>query len=706
MTTVQQNPEPSGQALPAGTRIEEFVIERVLGSGGFGITYLARDARLNRQVVIKENLPVQFCFRDTHSLTVAPRHSQGEDAENFKWSLENFSKEAAMLASLDHPGIVKVLRSFEAFGTAYFVMPFVEGLALDELSKQRDGTSFSEEELCGLLERMLAALGYLHDRGIYHRDIKPGNILITNDGIPVLIDFGSARQRLSERSMTVVESAGYTPFEQLQSRGNVGPWSDLYALGGTLVKVITGETPPKAMDRMRKDPFLPLAERAEMASCFSPGFLQSLDQALAVDEDDRWQEAGEWRAALRAGLNKQADAEGVRSLRAVMPNEQGPTIPPSSEAQPDPAVVAKKEETNLWWGVVALIVLGMFAVAKSIFNDKAEDRARRVVDDSALQKERETADATAALAKAAETRLMKAEQERREMEARQHAEAEQQARDLLENQRLEEERKRQNVGSKAGEQRDFEIAPGVKIAMCWIPPGEFVMGSPAEEAGRGADETQHSVKLTQGFWLAKTETTQGQWQAVMGNNPSSFKGKDLPVETVSWNDIAGPGGFIEKANQGAAGKGRFALPTEAQWEYACQAGTIRPHAGDLVQIAWYYENSRSKTHPVKGKKANGWGLHDMHGNVWEWCSDWYAAYPNGSVTDPQVATSYSHRVIRGGGWSGIANYCRVASRNNFLPTISISDIGFRVARSSAPSPAASGASGTEWPGERRAQAIE
>jgi serine/threonine protein kinase len=127
----------SSQALPAGTRIEEFVIERVLGSGGFGITYLARDVRLNRQVVIKENLPVQFCFRDTHSLTVAPRHSQGEDAENFLWSLENFSKEAAMLASLDHPGIVKVLRSFEAFGTAYFVMPFVEGVTLDEFNPPR-----------------------------------------------------------------------------------------------------------------------------------------------------------------------------------------------------------------------------------------------------------------------------------------------------------------------------------------------------------------------------------------------------------------------------------------------------------------------------------------------------------------------------------------------------------------------------------------
>ena len=292
------DPSANTQSLPPGTRLEEFIIERVLGSGGFGITYLARDGRLNRQVVIKENLPVQFCFRDTTSMTVAPRHSHGDDADNFKWSLENFSKEAAMLASLDHPGIVRMHRSFEAFGTAYFVMPFVEGVSLDDLAKKRLEKPFNEDELSELLKQLLSALDYLHHRGIYHRDIKPANILMTDDGTSVLIDFGSARQRLSERSMTVVESAGYTPFEQLQSRGNVGPWSDLYALGGTLVKVITGEAPPKAMDRMRNDPFPPMVGRAELASRFPKNFLQSLDRALAVDEEDRWQSAGDWMAAV------------------------------------------------------------------------------------------------------------------------------------------------------------------------------------------------------------------------------------------------------------------------------------------------------------------------------------------------------------------------------------------------------------------------
>lgn len=320
MTMGPHDSEPSGQALTAGNRLEEFVIERVLGSGGFGITYLARDTGLNRQVVIKENLPAQFAWRETTTGTVRPRHTTGGDADDFAWSMNNFLKEAETLASLDHPGIVRVLRKFEANGTAYFVMPFVEGVAFDELIKERreNKQSFSEEELKGLLERMLHALAYLHNRGIYHRDIKPGNILISNEGVPALIDFGSARQRLSERSMTVVESAGYTPFEQMQSRGNVGPWSDLYALGATIEKAITSEAPPKAADRIGSDPRVALVTRQDLARNYSRGLLASVDQALAVDGKKRWQSAVEWQEALAAGRVARPRASAThRSPQAV-----------------------------------------------------------------------------------------------------------------------------------------------------------------------------------------------------------------------------------------------------------------------------------------------------------------------------------------------------------------------------------------------------
>jgi serine/threonine protein kinase len=290
------------QALPTGAHLEEFVIERVLGAGGFGITYLARDTSLGRHVVIKENLPSQFAWRETNSGTVRPRHSAASDVQDYQWSMSNFLREAETLASLDHPGIVRVLRKFEARGTAYFVMPFVDGVALDRLIEDRKTKNkpFTEDEINGLTLRMLGALDYLHQRNIYHRDIKPGNILITMDGIPILIDFGSARQRLSERSMTVIESAGYTPFEQLQTRGNIGPWSDLYALGGTLCKALTGEAPPKANDRAFDDPFIAVTKRQELATQYSMEFLQSIDKALAPRIADRWQNAADWMNFLNS----------------------------------------------------------------------------------------------------------------------------------------------------------------------------------------------------------------------------------------------------------------------------------------------------------------------------------------------------------------------------------------------------------------------
>jgi serine/threonine protein kinase len=351
----------STQALPRGTHLEEFVIRKVLGSGGFGITYLAEDRTLQRQVVIKENLPAQFCWRDNRSLTVIPRATSGEDAANFTYSLESFRKEAATLASLNHPGIVKVLRSFEANGTAYFVMPFVEGTTLDEVLRQRIAGKerFSEAELRDILGHLLDALSYLHERGIYHRDLKPGNILMTKAG-PVLIDFGAARQRLSERSLTVIESPGYTPFEQLQSRGKVGPWSDLYALGATMYKAITGETVVKATDRIMDDPQIPLARRDELRGRFSPMLLSSIDRALQPPGSGRFQNVGEWREYLE-GRAAAASPTSVPPRTPASPLSVPPPLPPS----PPPPVSERegKQRRKAWVeNLVAVAVAAVTAV--------------------------------------------------------------------------------------------------------------------------------------------------------------------------------------------------------------------------------------------------------------------------------------------------------------------------------------------------------
>ncbi len=239
------------------------------------------------------------------------------------------------------------------------------------------------------------------------------------------------------------------------------------------------------------------------------------------------------------------------------------------------------------------------------------------------------------------------------------------------------------IGMRAGEERDWEIAPGLNMTFCWCPPGEFLMGSPETEGDRLDDEDQVHVTLTKGFWMAKTQVTQKQWAAIMGDNPSYYKGDNLPVEKVSWNDAQE---FLEKLNAkiGNTDGGQMVLPTEAQWEYACRAGELGPYSGGTIdQVAWYDDNSEDKTHPVGMKKPNTWGLYDMHGNVWEWCADWYDYELEGGV-DPSGPDSGANRVGRGGSWAYYAAHCRAAYRSDGSPSLTLGNDGFRVARSSVP----------------------
>lgn len=230
-----------------------------------------------------------------------------------------------------------------------------------------------------------------------------------------------------------------------------------------------------------------------------------------------------------------------------------------------------------------------------------------------------------------------------------------------------------------------DLGNGVSVTLTWIPPTSntgFTMGSPVTEQGRSNDENQHTVILTKGFWLGKTVVTQAQWEAVMESNPSNFKGSDLPVEQVSWDDAMA---FSRKLTERERQAGRlpdgyeYTLPSEAQWEYACRAGTTGAYAGDLDAMAWFKQNSGNTTHPVGQKGANAWGLYDMHGNVWEWCRDWYGNYPGGSVTDPTGPPQGSDRVSRGGCWGNDAAICRSAFRYRINPGFRLLNLGFRLA---------------------------
>lgn len=230
---------------------------------------------------------------------------------------------------------------------------------------------------------------------------------------------------------------------------------------------------------------------------------------------------------------------------------------------------------------------------------------------------------------------------------------------------------------------------GVGCRLRWIPPGTFAMGSPENEPEREEEEgPQHQVALTQGFWLGETAVTQAQWYAVMATTPSRFRGDELPVENVSWNDCTD---FL--ARTAALG---LRLPTEAEWEYACRAGTAGAtwagavqigedgRADVLDEIAWYWRNSGRKTQPVAAKAANPWGLRDMLGNVDEWCADVWRSYEAGPVFDPVGSEAGRARVCRGASWHAVARDLRCAYRDWKMPEDSYAWLGFRVARSGQP----------------------
>ncbi|MDR3182389.1 MAG: formylglycine-generating enzyme family protein [Planctomycetaceae bacterium] len=268
---------------------------------------------------------------------------------------------------------------------------------------------------------------------------------------------------------------------------------------------------------------------------------------------------------------------------------------------------------------------------------------------------------------------------------------------------------------KAGEQLKVNIK-GNEYIFCWCPPGKFLMGSSVDEKKQAVDaipkhlyddlqlafrltiasETQHEVTITRGFYLLNTEVTQSMWKSVTGKNPSKFLGENLPVENVSWDTCDA---FINKLNELSAVSAarvnkswRFALPTESQWEYACRAGTNTSYSfgevlnGDKANCDGNNPYGTDVKGPFAGQTTpagsyppNAWGLYDMHGNVWEWCSDWFSPSPSEHQTDPQGPENSYSKIIRGGSWDYLALRCRSAYRNNYIPAYKQNTIGLRIA---------------------------
>ncbi|MCB1734354.1 MAG: SUMF1/EgtB/PvdO family nonheme iron enzyme [Gammaproteobacteria bacterium] len=620
-------------ALPIGHRIEEYRIEAILGSGGFGVVYEAHDVHLDKRVAVKEYIPNEIAIREGQT-TVFAKSSADED--DFFWGLERFLDEARTLAKFSHPSIVRVQRFFEANNTAYMVMDFEAGPSLADVID--DEGLLDETRALQILGPLLEGLDVVHAAGYLHRDIKPANILIRADGSPVLIDFGATRNAIGarSRSVTAIASAGYTPFEQYQTHGNQGPWTDIYAVGATFYRAVTGKKPVPATDRIGKDAMASVSELA--GDRVSQGFAASIMHALEVDEAARPQSISEWRTELFGGERAPA--------RKPMIDD----VPTRGKSSGNERAVATRSPSNrVVMLVAAIFVVGAVTVA-AWFAFKPRDDGM-VSTQHVLNK------------------------------AQSSTESQAQVRPLP------------SVS-------DERYAPGKEFRDCGhcplmvvVPAGKFRIGSPSSELYRKDHESpQQSIHIDHPFAMSKYETSFAEWEACIqlgGCNSvqppdEGFGRGKRPVINVNWHEAQSYAEFLGTATGKA-----YRLPSEAEWEYAARAGTTTPYSfgEELPENHANCEDCGSQwdkktTSPVGSFGANAFGLSDMHGNVMEWVEDCYVPRYDGISANGQarIDADCQQRVLRDGHWKARKTNLRSAHRFPLKPFYKSKYIGFRVVR--------------------------
>ena len=384
--------QQSQHALPVGYQLHWFQIESILGVGGFGITYLARDGNLKRSVAIKEFLPSDLSVRREDS-TVEPVSEN--ESETFRWGLDRFLSEARTLARFQHPNIVGVHSVFEANNTAYMVMEYEQGHSFGAVLREPDRCR--EESLRALLMPLLDGLERVHEAGFVHRDIKPNNLFVRDDGSPVVLDFGSARQALGveTRTLTSLVTPGYAPFEQYNANRDgdkQGPWTDIYALGATLYRAVSGKGPVDALTRAgailkgQKDVLVPATMVA--GGRYSASFLHAIDRALAFQPEARPQTISEWRvmfqqkeddgsAALDFSIATEEEdkTQAIDAPGGVVPYRETvrlggqprtPPQPPSGGSVDPDAAARGTGKSRIGW-LVAMLVAGIAVLGAALW---------------------------------------------------------------------------------------------------------------------------------------------------------------------------------------------------------------------------------------------------------------------------------------------------------------------------------------------------
>ncbi len=606
-----------------------------------GVVYRARDRKLGRLVALKQLL------------------TTGAGDER---AAQRFWREARTIAALDHFNIVRIYNVLEEQGSFWIEMELVEGGSLEALIQQEGALSIAR--VCDIGRQLCDALAVAHNKGIIHRDVKPANVLLTDRGTPKLADFGLARDQAADAAYTMTGSLMgtmlYAAPEQLVSGKHVDERSDIYALGATLYVMATGQKP-----RIVRLDLVPSELRELIGKC------------LEEHPDRRYASAKALSEALRDAVEDRTTPTVTASTESACPNC----------GYDNPLDVQFCQKCGS----------GLFHKCPKCTRENRIDIEYCGGCGLNLPAYRT---ATAAL-----------DQAKAHLEKREYDEAITAAKAGLSTGELQDELQESLRTASSGLERVSTYGEpfinSIGMELVHIEPGTFMMGTPEDEDDEDEDDEdeddededdededdededdededdegpQHRVTLRGGFYMGVTQVTQAQWRAVMGMNPSEFKGDDLPVERVSWDDAVA---FCEKLSRS---EGRtYRLPSEAEWEYACRAGmTTRFCFGDdedgLGRYGWYEDNSNDETNPVASKQPNAWGLHDMHGNVWEWCQDWYDSgyYGRSPAQDPTNTRAGTYRVLRGGSWYSNPWGCQSAYRGIDTPATRNLLIGFRV----------------------------
>jgi formylglycine-generating enzyme required for sulfatase activity len=699
------------QPLAPGTGLYEtrtepgyrFEILRVLGQGGFGITYLARDLELHGVCVIKEFALGEIAARATMNETIVAL--AGRETDFNAW-LDRFERESRQIHRISHPNVVRVRAAWKERGTAYYAMDLVEGNGELPSPDEENWRPMPWAAAESIATGMLSALVEVHRQGLIHGDIKPSNVLLDSRAKPVLIDFGTART--SDDLKRTVTSAMYTPGyapPELTARAQVkqaGPWSDLYSWAMVVWGLVARHPgldgqPLDAASRIAvarsggADPYT--SQSSSFAEAGVPArWQQTLLACLALDPAARPHSGESIEAMISPSPAPASNARAKTVVEsAPVPAEVAvPVAKPHNQSDLSRTDVSSRSSgafsrRALFAGLaVAAALLAAVALA-------ATRKANPDVSAPAPQGDEETMPTAVSV-----------------------------------------------QPQPAAEMASPTRSPGAETAtpertphgMVLIAPGSFIMGSPNNEVGREDDERQHRVTLTRAYWISTTEVSQSEYHSLMGTEPAGFGacGGSCPVERVSWFEAVAYANARSRFeglpvcynSRGGLSSGTaiydcrgYRLPTEAEWEYAARAGTATAtYAGNLSltgvnfdpvlgAIAWYGGNSGigyhggadcsdwtereshailCGTHPVAAKRPNAWGLYDMLGNVWEWTHDGKADYPVSDSTNPSGDDFATRRVVRGCGWGRLAADCRAASRGSYEPTTARNFIGFRLAR--------------------------